>query len=146
MKPRLPLLITLIAFALAACGRDDEEPARGKDVAVQKSPDGRFTATIRMADVDGSVMVSQWYQVVLQNVHGVEHETSVMLVADKTDGLTIHWRSPDVLVVCYADAHIYNFRNTFTFAPEGAPGIQEAEVVLTKRSSLGECNRKENAA
>jgi hypothetical protein len=98
-----------------------------------------------MGDISGSVMVSQWYQVFLQNVHGSEHQTSVMLGADKTDGLIIYWRSPDLLAVCYAGAHIYNFHNTFVFAPEDAPEVQEVEVVLVKRQSIVECNTEEHA-
>ena len=124
-------------LALVACSHD-AEVRDGRDLVVKDSLDGRFRAQLREMNIDGSVMVSQPYQVVPTSLVHRNLKPTVMLMADKTAPMELAWEPPATLFVCYYDAQIFDFRNTFVSATEGDPRLYQAEVVLRK---LGESDR-----
>ena len=68
----------------------------------------------------------------------------MVVEAYKTDGYRLHWRSSDILEICYAHAHIYKFRNIAEFwsreQSEDMPvNIKLIEVVLRRVESLDSC-------
>ncbi len=103
------------------------------------SPDGHFTATVREVNIDGSVMVSQPYQVLVESgLHG-ERRTGVALLVDKTDPPVVRWAAPSTLAICYYSAHILQFQNHFYSTSQDVSKLREAEVVLTKHEESNPC-------
>lgn len=139
MTPGLAGAVVISVLALSACSRGVEDVREGRDVVTKDSPDGRFRARLREVDIDGSVMVSQPYQVVVTSLIHPSREPMVMLTADKTSPLELTWEAPATLLVCYSEAHIYNFRNVFFSAMEDGTNYHEAEVVLRKSATSDAC-------
>ena len=138
LKPLAGAVIVSM-LALAACSHGSDEVRDGRDLVIKDSPDGRFRAQLREVNIDGSIMVSQPYQVVLTSlVHG-SLKPMVILVADNTPPLELAWEPPATLLVCYSEAHIYGFRNVFESAVQGDTNLYRADVVLRKVGASGPC-------
>jgi hypothetical protein len=115
-------------------------------MSVVKSPDGKFEASIRLLNIDGSIGVSQPYQVLVRSVATDSNSHEAVVSADKTDGLRIRWIDARQLEICYARARLYNFRNAYVSVNRDPPESLEVEVVLVKRQSLSECTPSTGAA
>jgi len=140
MEHRFWIPAVLIATcALAGCGADTHAPRQGEDVVVARSPDQRFEAVVREVNIDGSVMVSQPYQILVRSLV-IDPESLVeVLLADKTDGFRLTWTSSGQLEVCYGTAQIYRFTNSFVAVDRERRDFEEAEIVLRRSGSLAEC-------
>ena len=138
---RLVLALIAAVTAFAGCGRASDAPREGKDLVTLQSPDGHFNAKVQKVDIDGSVMVSQPFQVLVESLVEGDRWTQVALIADKTDPLRIHWTGPSTLIVCYSTAHISNFRNYFTASSYNSPDVYETEIMLVKRKESSPCDR-----
>src|SRR5258706_5066267 len=80
---RVPLAIFVVSLSLTCCSAQPmSEPRPGRDLTVLRSPDGAFQAIVREVNIDGSVMVSQPYQVLLQSLIPDARGVEVVLTAD----------------------------------------------------------------
>jgi uncharacterized lipoprotein NlpE involved in copper resistance len=137
--------ITLIALSISllGCHNQGDEPRPGKDLKSLVSSDQRFKATLRETNIDGSIGVSQPYELIIESLIPNQPAQEVMLVADRTSGLNIAWLSTGALEVCYEqEAHIRRFNNKFIVATEDNPTISEVEITLLRRPSLAGCASK----
>lgn len=139
MKNHRAIGFLSVLILLCACSPEIHTPRKGRDLFVATSPDKHFEATVRELDIDGSVGVSQPYQVVIRSLIVERGNQAVVLTADKTDGLRIRWLQSGELEVCFHEASIYSFNNTFTVASQEPPQLANAEVILVKRKSLRDC-------
>jgi hypothetical protein len=135
----LPVLCGSIALGLLACTSQREAPRDGENVAVLVSPGVQFEASVRKVDISGSIGVSQPYQVLMKSLIPGQPMQSVLLRADKTDGIHIRWSGPSQLVVCYTEAHIYGFQNTFVTFDQTTHAVSEVEIILSKQPSASGC-------
>ncbi len=137
--------VTIIALSvlLFGCQHQSDEPRQGKDVASLKSKDLRFKATIRETNIDGSIGVSQPYELILESLIPNQSSKKVMLVADKTEGLSINWLASGLLEVCYGyGTNIRQFQNIFVVVTRDDLTISEVEILLLRRQSLTDCTSK----
>jgi len=133
------LILSAALCALVACEGDVHAPRKGEDVVVARSPDQRFEAVVREVNIDGSVMVSQPYQVLVRSLVLDPQNQSEVLLADKTEGLRLRWTASGQLEVCYGEAKIHKFTNTFVALGRENREFVEAEIVLRRTKSLAEC-------
>jgi hypothetical protein len=137
------ITITAFSISLLGCKNQGDEPHPGKDLKTLVSTDQRFKATLRETNIDGSIGVSQPYELIIESLIPNQPAKNVMLVADRTSGLNIAWISTGALEVCYEQAaHIRRFNNKFIVATEGNPAISEVEITLLRRTSLADCASK----
>ena len=136
---KLTLLLPAVLFVLVACEGDVHAPRKGEDIVVARSPDQRFEAVVREVNIDGSVMVSQPYQVLVRSLTLDSKNHSEVLLADKTEGLRLRWTSSGQLEVCYGEAKIHRFTNSFAAVGGNSREYAEAEIVLRRAKSLAEC-------
>jgi hypothetical protein len=143
VKPvRVPFVLLFFTVSLFGCtdSADTSGPRPGRDVAVQWSPDKATAATVREVSIDGSVMVSQWYQLILKGTFSGQTTTQVVLAADHTEGLRAVWRSPTLLSVCYgAGTAIRTFTNSLVLVDPSRTAVRSIEVMLDRRERLAEC-------
>ena len=132
------LCIASFAVVVAAgCARD--APRNGEDVLRIRSPDQNFEAVVRQVDIDGSIMVSQPYQVLVRSLVIDPDEFRVILSSDKTHGLKLRWAETGELEICYGSARIHGFTNAFVAMRPKPLLLQEVEVLLQRSKSLEEC-------
>jgi hypothetical protein len=133
------LCLSAVLCVLSACDGDLPAPRKGQDVVVSRSPDQRLEAVVREVNIEGSVMVSQPYQVLVRSLLLNPEIQSEVLLADKTDGFRLRWTPSGQLEVCYADAKIHRFTNSFVAVGRENREVVEAEIVLRRTKSLSEC-------
>jgi hypothetical protein len=143
LNNRALFLAIAASCMLAACDDDPRIPREGNDAYTVQSADQRFEAAVRRINIDGSLLVSQPYQVLVRSLSSESGQQMAVLEADKTDGLHIRWLQSNQLEVCYADAKIRNFTNSFVSVDRTQSKIEEIEVVLKRRESLPECSSSE---
>ena len=92
------LILTLLQISGCDNSRQYFDVRKGKDITTKISPNEKHKVLIRKVDISGSVMVSQPYQVIVEDKAG---NKKVILLADKTSGLTITWLAPTIISICY---------------------------------------------
>ena len=134
------LLVTVVAaLSATGCSSNVDAPRDGENIGVVRSPDQNFEAVIRKVDIDSTIMVAQWYQVLIRSLVIEPQEFKVMLSADKTEGLHLRWNESGQLEVCYGPAQIGSFRNTFVAYSREPIRLETAEIVLRRTKSLADC-------
>jgi hypothetical protein len=131
-------LAAVVVLAFVACSSRYDTPRKGKDTVTLSSPDGRSIAKVREVNIDGSVMVSQPYQVLLEAANDPS-STQVMLLADKTGAPRLIWKDAHTLAICFADAQIYHFVNFFFIVSENSNDVYQIDVLLLKRAMNDPC-------
>ncbi|MDD4964929.1 MAG: hypothetical protein PHI11_13535 [Gallionella sp.] len=109
----------------------------GQELNRQVSPNKSLVAFVWLPDIGDSVMVSQPYQIWVESLRPAEKQ--LVLEADKTDSLLMTWRSPELLEICYSNAQIYHFWNSFLAIEQNSSERQEVEIVLRKVQSMKDC-------
>lgn len=108
----------------------------GEDISTRISPNENYKALLRKVDISDSIMVSQPYQVIVEDKAG---NKKVKLLADKTSGLTITWLEPTIISICYGkETRIREFRNSYGFYYENTPYV-DGEVILNRKERFEEC-------
>ena len=133
------LFFTLMFLQISGCdsSRQYFDAREGEDISTSISPNENYKALIRKVDISGSIMVSQPYQVIIEDKFG---NKQVILLADKTPGVTIRWVDFKTLSICYEkETRIREFRNSFGFYRENAPYV-EGEVILNRKEFFEECS------
>lgn len=131
------LIWVLLLFS--GCGTSTEKLPAGHEASSQSAPSGQSRAFVWVPELgELGATVSQPYQVWMQSLQGEKQETLVW-EADKTDGVRVSWKAPDVLEVCYGQAQITYFRNHFISVGRNSPQIYKAEIVLKKVAKLDDC-------
>mgnify|MGYP001161080017 CR=1 FL=1 len=133
------LFFTLIFLQISGCDSSSKyfDVREGEDISTNISPNENYNALIRKVDISGSVMVSQPYQVIVEDKFG---NSQVILLADKKPGVTIKWVDLKTLSICYEkETKIREFRNSFGFYRENAPYV-EGEVILNRKELFEECS------
>ena len=82
------LFFTLTFLQISGCDNSRQyfDVREGEDISTRISPNENHKALLRKVDISGSIMVSQPYQVIVEDKAG---NKKVILLADKTSGLTI---------------------------------------------------------
>ena len=132
------LFFTLTFLQISGCDNSMQyfDVRKGKDITTKISPNEKHKVLIRKVDISGSVMVSQPYQVIVEDKAG---NKKVILLADKTSGLTITWLEPAIISICYGkETRIREFRNSYGFYYENTPYV-DGEVILNRKERFEEC-------
>jgi len=136
------LKVSCLVFLLLLIGcnsREHFEPSEGKDVFIAKSSDGKFVALVREINIDGSVMVSQPYQVILGSNPS---DMNVVLEVDKTNGLVLEWKGSNLINVCYGkETRIWKFRNKVVLESDVSNAYKNVEIILSREESVEKCAR-----
>lgn len=141
MKKLLILALLAIAFLFYIASDSKSGLRDGKDISVVHSKEGRLKAFVREVNIDGSIMVSQWYQLVVEDELG---EKRIVLTADNTQGLVIQWLQDNKLWVCYGEGtRISSFYNNVGFYYENSPHLN-AEVILKRGATFTDCKEALN--
>lgn len=130
----------LLAVVLMSCGTRNEKLPAGHEATAQTALDGISRAFVWVPQLSGGLgaTVSQPYQVWLQSLQK-DKAKSLILEADKTEGMHLAWKAPNRLEICYGDAQITYFRNFFVVAEEDSPSIYQVEITLKRANKLDEC-------
>jgi len=136
------LKVSCLVFLLLLIGcnsKEHFEPREGKDVFVVKSSDGEFVALVREINIDGSVMVSQPYQVILGSSPS---DMNVVLEVDKTNGLVLEWKGSNLINICYGkETRIWKFRNQVFLKSDVSSAYRDIEIILSREESVEKCVR-----
>lgn len=134
----LKAFVSLWLLFIVSCNNTEKIPD-GREIASKTAPDNFGRAFVWAPDLDGlGATISQPYQVRLQSLK-IGNQNSLILEADKTDGVNLVWKEPRQLEICYTQARIVFFQNFFVDAERDYPGVYEVEIVLRKVSNLGDC-------
>lgn len=132
-------LLIWFLLMLAGCGISADKLPAGKEESSQTAPSGLSRAFVWIPALSElGATVSQPYQVWMQSLQG-EKLMTLIWEADKTDGVRVSWKTPDVLEICYGKAQITRFHNYFISVEQNSPQIYEAEIVLKRVAKLGDC-------
>ncbi|QCZ93519.1 hypothetical protein [Salinimonas iocasae] len=130
------MILTLLQISGCDNSRQYFDEREGEDISTRISPNENYKALLRKVDISGSVMVSQPYQVIVEDKAG---NKKVILLADKTSGLTITWLEPTIISICYGkETRIREFRNSYGFYYENTPYV-DGEVILNRKERFEEC-------
>ena len=132
------LFFTLTFLQIAGCDNSRQyfDVREGEDISTRISPNENYKALLRKVDISDSIMVSQPYQVIVEDKAG---NKKVILLADKTSGLTITWLEPTIISICYGkETRIREFRNSYGFYYENTPYV-DGEVILNRKERFEEC-------
>lgn len=142
MKIRfIALLNVCILVSVVGCGPDRDAVREGPVVDKSVSPDGMVEAVVVAPDLGGAMLgatVSQPYQVYLRSLRPGITATEVILNAQRTDGLRVRW-ADQKLTICYADAQILHFKNSFDVYENGRKRLDLIEILLKRIERLDEC-------
>lgn len=134
------LLLAGIFSFLCGCGDRVTSLQEGAEIFSTSTNDGGFRSFIWKPE-SGGATVSQSYEVWVEGAQFETNRKELMLSADKTDGIKITWLSNSSLEICYSQAQINRFRNTFLNYNNDSRGAFEIEITLKKVSSLTECEQ-----
>jgi hypothetical protein len=140
MKNLACLTCLFLMVITAGCGDHEARTTNGQVQLSAVAPDGASEAFVWIPESGGTLgaTVSQRYQVWLQALRDNKVE-SLILEADRTNGIRLRWNSQNELEICYAKAQISKFRNFFVIASRESPEIYGVEIVLKKVPLLEQC-------
>ncbi|WP_153067340.1 hypothetical protein [Steroidobacter cummioxidans] len=140
MKRSIELIGLALLSLLTGCANGPSEPSKGTEIASVAAPDGFARAFVFVPELAGGLgaTISQPYQVWMESLK-IGTDKQLMLEADKTDGFHLSWNSAGQLVVCYADAQIYKFRNQMVMVVESSPQMHVVEVLLKRADKIEDC-------
>ena len=132
------LFFTLTFLQISGCDNSRQyfDVRKGKDITTKISPNEKHKVLIRKVDISGSVMVSQPYQVIVEDKAG---NKKVILLADKTSGLTITWLELTIISICYGkETRIRELKNSYGFYYDNTSYV-DGEVILNRKERFEEC-------
>lgn len=135
-------MYVLVIASTSGCSHPNARTTAGTELLSKVASDGAGRAFVWLPGSGGALgaTVSQPSQVWLQGLRDNKDE-SLILEADKTNGIRLNWNGPNELEICYVKAQISKFRNFFVIARENQPEIYSVEIVLKKVPLLAQCQQ-----
>ena len=134
----------LALCCLSGCDRTLDEVREGTVLQQLHAPNGMmeaYVSKVKTGERGYSGTSARPFQVFINNYRSSSVHGAVVLAAQRTDGLRVGWVDDHRLIICYADADIFYFKNRYAFARKNEPPLDTVEIILRRVNNLEQCHR-----